>query len=82
MSLPKNHVHIDIHVYGFHSVSVLQLANRARLRSVLLCVSSFRMSSCEVRLRAFLARYDELDQNLEKEDGFLKEFIVSLCQSS
>ena len=36
------------------------------------------MSSFEVRLRAFLAHYDELSQTLDKEDGFLKEFIVSL----
>ena len=37
------------------------------------------MSSCEVRLKAFLAHYEELSQNMDKEDGFLKEFIVSLC---
>lgn len=34
------------------------------------------MADFEDRLKTFLAHYDELERNLEKEDGFYKEFMV------
>ena len=34
------------------------------------------MADFEDRLKTFLAHYDELERNLETEDGFYKEFMV------
>ena len=35
------------------------------------------MASFEEKLKVFTSHYDELVQNMEKEDGFTKEFMVN-----